>query len=117
MRAAFAPGDAKEDWAILRALSAKIGKTLPFDSLSQLRSALYAEFPHFATLDEVAESGVADVNGFMNSMGATKTGKVLGAPLTSPIKDFFMTNPIARASKVMAECSALRSGDMKQAAE
>ncbi|MDJ0614377.1 MAG: NADH-quinone oxidoreductase subunit NuoG [Rhizobiaceae bacterium] len=116
-RAAFAPGEAKEDWAILRALSAKIGKTLPFDNLNQLRSALYAEFPHFATLDEVADSGVADVNGFIKSLGATKSGKVSAAPLTSPIKDFFMSNPIARASKVMAECSSMRSGSMKQAAE
>jgi len=116
-RAAFAPGDAKEDWAILRALSAKIGRTLPYDNLNQLRNALYEEYPHFATLDEVAESGLTDVNGFVKAMGASKTGKVLAAPLTSPVKDFFMTNPIARASKVMAECSAMRSGDLKQAAE
>jgi len=116
-RAAFAPGDAKEDWAILRALSAKIGQTLSFDNLNQLRTELYSQFPHFAALDEVAEAGTADVNGYIKSMGASKTGKVLAAPLTSPIKDFFMTNPIARASKVMAECSAMRSGSIRQAAE
>ncbi|KAG1700558.1 NADH dehydrogenase [ubiquinone] iron-sulfur protein 1, mitochondrial [Nymphon striatum] len=116
-RAAFAPGDAKEDWAIVRALSAHLGVTVGFDSLSELRSVLYSQFPHFARLDEVAEAGVDDVNAIAKSLGASKTGKVLGSPLTSPIKDYFMTNPIARASKVMAECSALRSGGIKQAAE
>jgi len=95
-RAAFAPGDAKEDWAICRALS---------------------QFPHFARLDEVAEAHDIDVNAIAKSLGASKTGKTLSAPLTSPIKDYFMTNPIARASKVMAECSSLRAGSMKQAAE
>ncbi len=116
-RAAFAPGDAKEDWAIVRALSAHLGVTVGFDSLSELRSVLYSQFPHFARLDEVAEAGVDDVNAIAKSLGASKTGKVLGSPLISPIKDYFMTNPIARASKVMAECSAFRSGSMKQAAE
>jgi NADH-quinone oxidoreductase subunit G len=116
-RAAFAPGDAKEDWAIFRALSAHLGVTLGFDSLTELRSALYLQFTHFARLDEVAEAMDIDVNAIAKSLGASKTGKTLSAPLTSPIKDYFMTNPIARASKVMAECSSLRAGGMKQAAE
>ena len=116
-RAAFAPGEAKEDWAILRALSAVLGHTLPFDSLVELRTRLYTDYPHLAALDEVAESGVSDVNGYASSLGANGSGKLLASPLTSPIKDYFMTNPIARASKVMAECSALRSGAVQQAAE
>ncbi|MEM7215877.1 MAG: NADH-quinone oxidoreductase subunit NuoG [Pseudomonadota bacterium] len=116
-RAGFAPGDAKEDWAILRALSAVMGKALPFDSLAELRTHLYAEFPHFASLDEVTEGGVGDVRGLASALGATKNGKVLTAPLSSTVKDFFMTNPIARASRVMADCSALRSGALEQAAE
>ncbi|MEM9279093.1 MAG: NADH-quinone oxidoreductase subunit NuoG [Pseudomonadota bacterium] len=116
-RAAFAPGEAKEDWAILRALSAVLDHTLSFDSLGDLRTQLYSDYPHFATLDDVAESGVSDVNGFATALGAVNADKVLAVPLTSPIKDYFMTNPIARASKVMAECSALRSGAMQQAAE
>ncbi|MEM7067369.1 MAG: NADH-quinone oxidoreductase subunit NuoG [Pseudomonadota bacterium] len=116
-RAAFAPGEAKEDWAILRALSAVLGKTLPFDSLNDLRNRLYADHPHFAGLDDVTQSGVSDAKGFASLLGATKTGKTLAAPLGSPITDYFLTNPVARASKVMAECSALRSGAMKQAAE
>lgn len=116
-RAAFAPGDAKEDWAIFRALSAHLGVTLGFDSLSDLRSELYSKFPHFAHLDEVAEAGSIDVNAITKSLAASKTGKVLGQPLQSPITDYFMTNPIARASKVMAECSSLRASGMKEAAE
>jgi NADH-quinone oxidoreductase subunit G len=116
-RAAFAPGEAKEDWAILRALSAYLGATLGFDSLADLRSQLYSQFPHFAMLDEVAVTGEVDVNAISKSLGASKTGKVLDTPLTSPIEDYFMTNPIARASKVMAECSALRAGRMQEAAE
>ncbi len=116
-RAAFAPGDAKEDWAIIRALSTHLGIKLGFDSLSELRSELYSQYPHFAHLDEVAEAGSFDVSAIAKSLGASKTGKVLDTPLTSPIKDYFMTNPIARASKVMAECSSLRASSMKQAAE
>ena len=116
-RAAYAPGQAKEDWAILRALSAVLGKPLPFDSLSDLRKQLYAEHPHFSMLDEVAAGGISDVKAFANAMGATATAKTLAAPLTSPIKDYYMTNPVARASKVMAECSAMRSSAMMQAAE
>ena len=116
-RAAFAPGEAKEDWAILRALSAVLGQSLPFDNLSQLRERLYEQFPHFAVLDEVAESGVSDVNAFAKSLGASNAGRTLAATISSPVRDYFMTNPIARASKVMAECSAMRAGAVAQAAE
>ncbi|MEO0328276.1 MAG: NADH-quinone oxidoreductase subunit NuoG [Pseudomonadota bacterium] len=116
-RAAFAPGDAKEDWAIFRALSATLGKTLEFNSLTELRSKLYSEFPHLARLDEVVEGGVDDVNAFLSQFNPSKTASVTGTALTSPIQDYFMTNPIARASKVMAECSKMRSGAVQQAAE
>ncbi len=112
-RATFAPGDAKEDWAIFRALSAHIGTPLPFDSLSALRSQLYSQFPHFAALDEVATGKVADVK----ALAKVKAGKVLKSGFVSPIKDFYLTNPIARASKVMAECSQLASGALRHAAE
>lgn len=116
-RAAFAPGEAKEDWAIMRALSALIGAKLSFDSLDGLRKQLYGDYPHFAALDEVAESNVSDVKELASRLGASKTAKVKAASLTSPVRDYFMTNPIARASKVMAECSAMRSGSVAQAAE
>ncbi|MDF1599872.1 NADH-quinone oxidoreductase subunit NuoG [Mesorhizobium sp. YIM 152430] len=111
-RAGFAPGDAREDWAILRALSHVLGHKLPYDSLPQLRAALYAEYPHFAAIDEIAAGDVADI-------AALKSGKADfdKAAFVSPIKDFYLTNPIARASAVMAECSALARDGFRQAAE
>ncbi len=116
-RAAFAPGDAREDWAILRALSAHIGRPLPFDSLPQLRAVLYRDHPHLGVLDEVAASGVGDTKAFASALGATKTAKVSSTAFKSPVVDYFLTNPIARASKVMAECSMLRAGTHRIAAE
>ena len=60
-RAGFAPGDAREDWAILRALSDVLGKRLPFDLLAQLRASLHAAHPHLADVDEIAAGGAGDV--------------------------------------------------------
>jgi NADH-quinone oxidoreductase subunit G len=111
-RAGFAPGEAKEDWAILRALSDVLVHRLPFDSLNALRAALYAEFPHFADIDGVKAGTAADVANV-----AKLGGKIGKAPFKSAVKDFYLTNPIARASAVMAECSALALGGFKQAAE
>ncbi|RYE07956.1 MAG: NADH-quinone oxidoreductase subunit G [Hyphomicrobiales bacterium] len=110
-RAVFPPGEAKEDWAIFRALSAVLGMPLPFNSLRALRAAIYAEFPHLAQIDQIvpgALDGIRDLAG-----RATKTET---AVLTSPITDFYMTNSIARASAIMAECSQMQAG-LKQAAE
>jgi NADH-quinone oxidoreductase subunit G len=110
-RAVFPPGDAKEDWAIFRALSAVLGMPLPFNSLRALRAAMYAEFPHLAQIDQIvpgALDGIKELAG-----RATKTDS---AKLTSPIGDFYLTNPIARASAIMAECSQMQAG-LKQAAE
>ena len=111
-RAGFAPGEAKEDWAILRALSAVLGKTLPFDSLAQLRAAMHADFPHLAKIG-VAQK--ADASGVANA--AKLKGALNKAPFASAVADFYLTNPIARASAVMAECSALAKGESRQAAE
>ncbi|TCL70418.1 NADH-quinone oxidoreductase subunit NuoG [Rhizobium sp. BK251] len=111
-RAGFAPGDAREDWAIIRALSDVLGKKLPFDSLSELRSKLYAAYPHFAGIDEVAEGDSAKIVAL-----AKKAGKMNKSGFASPVKDFYLTNPIARASAVMAECSALARNNFKVAAE
>jgi NADH-quinone oxidoreductase subunit G len=111
-RAGFAPGDAKEDWAILRALSDVLGHKLPFDSLPQLRAKLYGDFPHFAGIDEIAAGTPGEIAALVK-----KPGKLSKAPFASPVKDFYLTNPIARASAVMAECSALAKGGFKQAAE
>jgi NADH-quinone oxidoreductase subunit G len=111
-RATFPPGDAREDWAILRALSATLGKTLPFDSLSGLRKALYEAHPHFAALDGLPVNDASEI-GKLAGLG----GKTDKAGFTHVVADFYQTNPIARASAVMAECSALASGRHQQAAE
>ncbi|MGH7003590.1 MAG: molybdopterin-dependent oxidoreductase, partial [Alphaproteobacteria bacterium] len=111
-RAGFAPGNAKEDWASLRALSDVLGQKLPFDSLSALRSALYGQYPHLAAIDAIEAGDPGDIRKL-----ARTSGTVDKTPFVSPIKDFYLTNPIARASAVMAECSALAKGGFKQAAE
>jgi len=102
-RAAFPPGDAKEDWAILRALSARLGRKLGYDSLSALRAALYKEAPALARLDRVEPAGLAGVEALAAAGGA------LGSePFQATVRDFYLTNAIARASAVMAELSAMR---------
>ncbi|PTM90162.1 NADH-quinone oxidoreductase subunit NuoG [Mycoplana dimorpha] len=111
-RAGFAPGEAREDWAILRALSDVLGKKLPFDSLAQLRARLYAQHPHFADINEIAASEGGDLGAL-----AKKGGKMATSGFASPVKDFYLTNPVARASAVMAECSALARNNFKAAAE
>ena len=111
-RAGFPPGDAREDWAILRALSGALGHTLPYDSLAQLRQALFAAHPHFMRLEQIAAGNAADIE---------KLAKLGGNPdkaaFHSPVADFYLTNPIARASAIMAECSALANAAAKTAAE
>ncbi len=102
-RAAFPPGDAREDWAIFRALSGALGQPLPFDSLSALRGKLYSAYPHFAQLDVLAP---ADASG----LASLPAGELGHGALVSPIADFYLTNAIARASHVMAECSAVAKG-------
>ncbi|MDU9002662.1 NADH-quinone oxidoreductase subunit NuoG [Sedimentitalea todarodis] len=96
LRAGFAPGQAKENWAILRALSSEMGATLPYDTLAQLRKALVADVPHLARIDEVPENEVQLLEGA--SLGE--------ASFRPAISDFYLTNPIARASALMAELSA-----------
>ncbi|CBI76403.1 NADH dehydrogenase I chain G [Bartonella clarridgeiae 73] len=101
-RAGFAPGEAKEDWAILRALSDVLNKKLPFDSLSQLRQNLFNDFPHLCAIDDITPSYISDLKALGSQMIVLNPQK-----FTSMIKDFYLTNPIARASAVMAECSSL----------
>jgi len=104
-RAAFPPGDAREDWAILRALSDVLGHKLPYDSLTALRTALFSAHPHLARVDAIAPGDPADIDKL-----AGLTGTPERAPLRSAVEDFYFTNPIARASAVMAECSAIAEG-------
>jgi NADH-quinone oxidoreductase subunit G len=111
-RASFPPGDAREDWAILRALSDVLGAKLPYDSLTALRQALFAERPHLARIGQIMPGGPADIRQLSLMGGATDK-----APFRSVIEDYYLTNPIARASAVMAECSALAEARTMTAAE
>jgi NADH-quinone oxidoreductase subunit G len=106
-RAAYPPGDAREDWAILRALSERLGRTLPYDTLEQVRSRLIAVNRSFAALDQQAAGAWGEFG---------KAGDLSDAPFESPIKNFYMTDPISRASRTMAECMASRQ-QMAVAAE
>jgi NADH-quinone oxidoreductase subunit G len=104
-RASFPPGDAREDWSILRALSDVLGRKLPYDSLPALRQALFKERPQLARIGQIVASGPADIRQL-----SQLAGNVDKAPFRSVIDDYYLTNPIARASAVMAECSALAEG-------
>jgi len=107
-RAVFPPGEAREDWAILRALSERLGAKLGYDSLAGLRAALAAAYPHLVKYDVVTPGGFSDT---------AASGAASAEAFASPVHDFYLTNPIARASRVMAECSALASARLAQAAE
>ncbi|MBV0892259.1 NADH-quinone oxidoreductase subunit NuoG [Paracoccus sp. Z118] len=100
MRANFAPGEAKENWAILRALSPMLGKTQPWQSLAELRRELVAAVPHLADIDEVPENGWTPV----------EAGPLGAADFRPAIRDFYLTNPIARSSALMGQLSALAAG-------
>jgi NADH-quinone oxidoreductase subunit G len=111
-RAIFPPGEAREDWSILRALSAVLDKALPFDTLTALRKALYETYPHFVVVGSVA-SGEASSIASLASLGG-----VFGKDaFHSVVRDFHLTNAVARASKIMADCSALASSHHALAAE
>lgn len=111
-RAAFAPGEAKEDWAIIRALSEVLEHKLPFDSLVELRKSLFENFPHMASINAIKAGDIKEITKL-----AAKPVKLEKQAFSSLIKDFYLTNPIARASAVMAECSALAKARLTEAAE
>ena len=96
-RSGFAPGDARENWAILRALAQNLDVTLNFDTLAQLREGLFSEYPHLKNIDALSESDWCPELG----------GDLGKGDFIYPIKDFYLTNPIARASVLMSELSAL----------
>ncbi len=107
LRAVFPPGDAREDWTILRALSAVLGQPLPYDDLPGLRARIEAEWPHLAGRETVTVSpGTA-----LPDMAAPS------GPLPLAIANHYLTNPIARASETMAECVAQIVMPALQAAE
>ena len=110
-RCVFPKGEAKEDWAIIRALSGYVGQTLPYDSLNALREKLITDHPVFGRID------VKPVAKTFNVKAIGVKGEIKDKVFISPITDFYLTNPIARASTAMAECSAARKAPLSAAAE
>ena len=97
--AAFPPGEAREDWTILRALSEVVGARLPYDNLGQLRQRLIEANPVFAAVDQVESVPQGGFGGF----GAP--GALDPAPFAAAVENFYMTDPISRASETMAKCT------------
>jgi NADH-quinone oxidoreductase subunit G len=102
LKAAFAPGEAKEDWKILRVLSEVCDKALPYDTLDEVRARLVEVNPVFAAIDTIQPAT-------WQAFGDAK-GSLTDAPFVSPIANFYMTDPISRCSVVMAECTKLMQG-------
>jgi len=111
-RAIFPPGEAKDDWAIIRALSAAMGKALPFDTQAELHKALFAAYPSFGSINHAPG---ADSSGDLNGVGTP--GTIEGGVIPPAVTDYYLTNVIARASKTMAECSRTFNAPAAQAAE
>ncbi|MET0639165.1 MAG: NADH-quinone oxidoreductase subunit NuoG [Hyphomicrobium sp.] len=103
-KAVFPPGNAKEDWTIIRALSQRAGATLPYDNLKELRAVMYRASPQLAALDTVETRAVSGLETL-----AKLSGQASSDPFTPAIADFYLTNPVARASTVMAGMSALKA--------
>jgi NADH-quinone oxidoreductase subunit G len=95
-RAVFAPGEAREDWSIYRALSEVLGQTLPYDSLEALRARIAAEWPHLGQ-EGLTASAWGDFGG---------DARLEGGAVRLPVTNFYTTNAVARASATMAECVA-----------
>jgi NADH-quinone oxidoreductase subunit G len=111
-RAVFPPGEAKEDWAIVRALSGAMGTPLPFDTLAALRQAMYTTTPSLMRIGALPAEGTGALKAL--AAGAASLDRT---PFGASIGDFYLTNPIARASKVMGEMSRFRQGRLAEAAE
>ncbi len=112
-KATLPPGAAREDWAILRDAAGALGVSLPFGTIGELRAQMFKTAPHLASLDTVARAEAAGLEEVAKLGGDVAERVVIGAPVV----DFFLTNPIARASRVMNECSAWRAQSNRQAAE
>ncbi|MBL4917356.1 NADH-quinone oxidoreductase subunit NuoG [Szabonella alba] len=104
MRAGFAPGEAKENWAILRALSAELDAKLPWDSLAALRGRMVAAVPHLGAIDEVAE----------NEWSRIPLREPARADFQPGLREFYLTNPVARASALMGELQAMAKARAEQ---
>jgi len=103
--AAFPPGEAREDWAIIRALSDVLGNRLPFDNINQLDRRLFAANPRFQQLDTIQPAAWGEFG---------QPGNVDAAPFVMPIQNFYMTDPISRASVTMAQCTEAYGNGQQQ---
>jgi NADH-quinone oxidoreductase subunit G len=111
-RAIFPPGEAREDWAVIRGLAEAMGVALSFDSLTGLRKALYAAHPHFVVLGAIEAGSTSSIEA-LAAIGAS----VSKEPFQAAIKDYHLTNAIARASRVMGECASIARRPVAVAAE
>jgi NADH-quinone oxidoreductase subunit G len=111
-KAAFAPGDAREDWSILRAFSAVLGKPLPYDTIEALRVRLEQVNPVFGHIGFLPRFGASDQTAPVGDPAAV--GEAAFAPAFA---DYYQTNPISRASETMAECSRVYAPTPALAAE
>jgi NADH-quinone oxidoreductase subunit G len=111
-RATFPPGDARDDWSIISALAQQFGVSLGWNNLAGLRAAMYAIAPQLAALDTIHTADAAALSELAAGEGATSKDVFM-----SPVKNFYFTNPIARASRIMADCSQIKNRPMLQAAE
>jgi NADH-quinone oxidoreductase subunit G len=96
-RSIFPPGEAKEDWTILRALSEVLKKTLPYDTVGEVRARMEQVMPHFARVNEIVPASWVPV--------AVRATRISDTPFDQLITNFYMTDPISRASRTMAECT------------
>jgi NADH-quinone oxidoreductase subunit G len=103
-RAVFPPGEAREDWKIVRALSGVLGQALPFNSVAELRAKMFAACPHLALIEQILPADSTAIETLAAQGG--KTGK---ERFGEAITDFYLTNPIARASAIMASLSAMHA--------
>jgi NADH-quinone oxidoreductase subunit G len=110
--AVYPPGDAREDWTILRAFSATIGKTLPYDSLAAVRERLMLVNPVFGRIDILPRFGCSDLTG-----PAGSADRLTGSAFRPYVANYYQTDPISRASAVMAECTSTYAAPLAQAAE
>jgi NADH-quinone oxidoreductase subunit G len=109
-RAVFPPGDAREDWTIIRALSAQLDMPLEYDTLAELRTAMFIDHNHLAMIDEIIRDDAFDLKKL--TAGSARIGeKAFGRG----VSDFYLSNPIARASAIMGELSAMKSGHTAKA--
>lgn len=109
-QAVFAPGEAKEDWKIVRALSEALGKTLPYDTLEQIRSHIEAAVPHFAAVDAITPAVWPS-----ERPSTVSRFRIQDAAFVYTISNFYMTDPISRASRTMAECVSVVEEQRKAA--